>query len=69
MPGRGVAAGRYELYAVCEPHNCGGNFVYTLFAPDGGKAWALLTRDGGNYRFFGAPDQAQRSLLEEAAKQ
>lgn len=68
-PGRSLAHGHYELYAVCEPHNCGGNFLYTLFLPGGGKAWALLTRDGGNYRFFGAPGPDERALLTAAGRQ
>jgi hypothetical protein len=68
-PGRTVAGGRYELYAVCEPHNCAGNFLYALFVPGGRKAWAMLTRDGRIERFFGAPGPYQRALLVAAAKE
>src|SRR5260221_5184436 len=32
-----VADGQsFELYSVCEPHNCGGKFVYGLYTPNGG---------------------------------
>jgi hypothetical protein len=68
-PGQPAAGGVYELYQTCEPHNCAGNFLYTLFLPGGGKAWALLTRDGGNFRFFGNPPPKQQTLLTEAARQ
>jgi Inhibitor of vertebrate lysozyme (Ivy) len=70
-PGRMMdAAGKqYELYAVCEPHNCAGNFIYVLFLPGGKTAWALLTKDGDDYRFFGRPDQKIRGILMAAAKE
>ena len=69
-PGQVVEAGgkSYELYEVCEPHNCPGNYIYVLATPGGGKAWALFTREGGNYRFFGKPDEQQQALLMTAAK-
>ena len=53
----------YELYEVCQPHNCPGNFIYVLFSAGGHKAWALFTRKGGDYRFFGRPDAPQQALL------
>jgi Inhibitor of vertebrate lysozyme (Ivy) len=70
-PGQMVEADgmSYELYEVCEPHNCPGNYIYVLTTPGGSKAWALFTRDGGNYRFFGKPDQQQQALLMTAATQ
>ena len=67
-PGDTMGDGRYELYQVCQPHNCPGNFIYTLFAPGGSRAWALLTTDGGHYRFFGNPDPQQRAMLTRAAQ-
>ena len=66
-PGQPAAGGSLEFYETCEPHNCAGNFLYTLFAPGGGKAWALLTRDGGNRRYYGNPDPARRAVLDAAA--
>lgn len=57
----------YELYEVCEPHNCPGNDIYVLFTPGGGRGWGLFTKDGGNYRFFGSPDEQQRAMLTAAA--
>jgi Inhibitor of vertebrate lysozyme (Ivy) len=68
-PGQMVEATgvRYELYEVCQPHNCPGNYIYVLFAPGGSKAWALLTREGGDYRFFGHPGPQQQALLSAAA--
>ena len=57
----------YELYEVCEPHNCFGNDIYVLFTPGGSRAWGLFTKAGGNYRFFGSPDEQQRAMLTAAA--
>jgi len=70
-PGRAVdvSASPHELYAVCEPHNCAGNFIYVLFSPGGRRAWALFTKHGGNLRFFGSPDPQQRTFLTDAAKE
>ncbi len=68
MPGQAVGQGRYELYPVCQPHNCAGNFLYALFPKGGGKAWALLTKDGKVVRFFGRPGKEERVLLLAAAK-
>lgn len=69
-PGEAVAAAgtRYELYAVCEPHNCAGNFLYVLYAAGGGRAVALLTREGSTYQFFGTPSEAEKDLLIAAAR-
>jgi hypothetical protein len=57
-----------ELYAVCEPHNCGGNFLYALFEPGGGRAWALVTKDGQVLATLGSPSAAQRQALMAATK-
>jgi hypothetical protein len=69
-PGKTVAAGgaSYELYDVCQPHNCGGNFFYVLFAPGGGQAWAVLTKDDRIVRFYGAPNPSQQKLLSDATR-
>ena len=69
-PGKTVAAGGagYELYDVCQPHNCGGNFFYVLFTSGGGQAWAVLTKDDRIVRFYGAPNAAQQRLLSDATK-
>ena len=69
-PGKTVSAGgaNYELYDVCQPHNCGGNFFYVLFAPGGGHAWAVLTKDDRIVRFYGAPNATQQRLLSDATK-
>jgi len=67
-PGRSINDGRYELYEVCEPHNCAGNFLYALFVRGGGQAWALLTRNGQPVGFLGHPGPQQRALLTDAAK-
>lgn len=68
-PGAVVLAGgsAYELYAVCKPHNCGGNFVYLLFASEGLKAWALSMVDGKDFRYYGNPNADQRAALTDAA--
>ncbi len=56
----------FELYTVCEPHNCGGNFLYALYAQGGGQAWALVTKDGKAVAMLGNPDAAQQKALTTA---
>jgi hypothetical protein len=68
-PGWPVAGGSYELYNTCQPHNCADDFLYTLFVPGGGKAWAVLTSDGGHRRYYGNPGPAQRTILDAAVAQ
>jgi hypothetical protein len=58
----------YELYNVCEAHNCGGNFLYVLYTPHGGKAWALVTKDDAILTFLGNPTAGQREALVAASK-
>jgi Inhibitor of vertebrate lysozyme (Ivy) len=59
----------FELYNVCEPHNCGGNFLYILYAQGGGQAWALVTKDDKVVATLGNPSAAQREVLMAATKQ
>jgi hypothetical protein len=70
-PGTDVSLGErtYELYAVCEPHNCAGNFIYVLFQPDGQAAVALLTVDGAISQYFGNPNADQKQALVAASKE
>jgi hypothetical protein len=58
-----------ELYSVCEPHNCGGNFLYVLYAPGGSQAWALVTKEGQILAVLGNPSAAQQQALVAATKQ
>jgi hypothetical protein len=69
-PGRDVRVGTapYEMYAVCQPHNCAGNFLYVLFQPGGGAATALITMEGKSAQFFGNPNQPQKDVLIAGSK-
>lgn len=58
---------RYLINTVCKPHACGDNQFFVLFAPEGAKAWGLLLKDEKIERFFGAPDNALKTILHEAA--
>lgn len=64
-PGRTVMVGAqtYELYKVCKPHDCFGNFLYILFNPGGQRAVALVTADNVKYRYFGSPSEPERNAL------
>lgn len=57
-----VAGQPYTLGWICEPHNCGGNEVYALFAPDAHQAWGLLISDGKR-RWLGKPDAAVQAAI------
>lgn len=67
-PGKDATIGRkkFELYNTCQPHNCGGNFLYVLFTPGGGQAWAVFTKDGNIVRYYGRPDSDKQRVLREA---
>ncbi|SDR49596.1 Inhibitor of vertebrate lysozyme (Ivy) [Rhizobiales bacterium GAS113] len=68
-PGKAIqlGAGVFELYTVCQPHNCSGNFLYVLYSPGGGKAWALVTRDDQVIALLGdaSPDQTQALIAAQ----
>jgi len=65
---RQIQGKKYELYQICEPHNCGGNFLYIIVEPGGAKAWALLTKDSEISRIFGSPPEDIKSELEAIAR-
>jgi hypothetical protein len=71
IPGRilNVSGQQYELYWVCEPHNCGGSFIKILFLPGGKKAFVLFIDGENEHRFFGNPDQHERDILWTVAQQ
>jgi hypothetical protein len=64
-----VEGQQFELYSVCEPHNCGENFLYVLYTPGGDHAFALVTQDGKVLTVLGNPSPAQRQALMAATQQ
>jgi hypothetical protein len=58
----------FELYAVCDLHHCGGNFLYVLYPAHGGKAWAMVTKEGAVAGYLGDPSLGQRTVLLDAAR-
>jgi hypothetical protein len=69
-PGVKVSADNvsYELYSVCQPHNCGGNFLYVLYQNNGKSAVALITVEEKDLRYFGNPTASQQKVLLAATK-
>ena len=67
---RPIGEQTFEVYQVCEPHNCPENFLFVLFMPDGAQAWGLFTKDDGASRYFGNPDsnikEALRAIEEDS---
>jgi hypothetical protein len=57
-----VAGQAHTLGWICEPHNCGGNEVYALFAPEARQAWALLIVDDKR-TWLGKPDDAVKAAI------
>lgn len=53
----------YLLGAMCKPHDCGFNQVSFLIAVDGSRAAARTLFDGKPGPNFGAPTEAEMSLL------
>jgi len=46
-----------------QTHDCGGNEVYALFAPDARQAWGLLIIDGTKQQWLGEPDDAVKAAI------
>lgn len=69
-PGKLISVGGkpYELYQVCQPHNCPGNFIYVLYDVGGERAVALLTIEDRDLRFFGNPNASEKDALFGASK-
>ncbi len=51
-----VGGETYELYSVCEPHDCHRNFLYVLFTSGGGTAWAVTAENSNILKFYGDPN-------------
>jgi Inhibitor of vertebrate lysozyme (Ivy) len=53
----------FTYATLCEPHDCGDNMLYVMFAPDGSKAYGRLVQAGKTPRLFGKPDAQIQSVL------
>lgn len=58
----------FEVYQVCQPHNCPGNVLYVLYVPGGSRAFALFTKDDGISRYFGSPDDSLQKVLQDLTR-
>lgn len=56
----------YELFTLCEPHNCDVNMLAVIFANKGAQAWGAL--GPWPVSFLGAPSNAQQEALREALR-
>jgi hypothetical protein len=59
----------YEIYGVCQPHNCGFAYMKILFSPGGEHAWAIYMEDQKPKQFFGNPDAEIRNFLLNTAQE
>ena len=62
-----VAGQPYTLGWICKPHDCGGNEVYALSAPEARQAWGLLISDGKR-RWLGKPDAAIQAAIQSGVE-
>jgi len=58
---------KHQLAWFCKTHDCGGNQIYVIFAPDGSRAWALLITE--KQRWLGNPSPAIRKALKSASEE
>jgi hypothetical protein len=64
-----MAGNEFRYAWVCQPHNCGGNELHILFAPDAERAWALLIIGGSEERWLGRPDEYVEAAIRDQAAQ
>jgi hypothetical protein len=64
-----VAGAKYELFHACKAHDCTGNELEVMFAPNGAQAWGALIDNGKPLSYLGAPSPAQQSALKTALQQ
>ncbi|WP_158007352.1 Ivy family c-type lysozyme inhibitor [Methyloceanibacter stevinii] len=62
-----VAGQPHTLGWICKPHDCGGNEVYVLFAPEARQAWGLMISDDKR-RWLGNPDAAVQAAIESGVQ-
>ena len=60
---------RYQLNHVCKPHDCAGNELEIMFAPNGAQAWGAVIDGGKPVRFLGDPNPAQAKALSAAMRE
>ena len=63
-----IAGTRYELFNACKAHDCDGNRIEVMFAPNGTQAWGAILIDGKAVSYLGAPSAAQQSALKAAVQ-
>lgn len=57
---------KYQLAWFCKTHDCGGNQIYVIFAPEVRRAWAFLITE--KQRWLGNPGPAIRKALKSASE-
>lgn len=64
---RKVGQALYEVYTICQPHNCPGHKLVVTFSIDRKSIAACSAEDGQEIRFFGEPSAEVKQMLLEVA--
>lgn len=66
---RDASGKNWTVAELCQPHNCGDNTLFVVIDRQSRGVWGLqITANPTSRRYFGAPDDDMKMLLDAAAK-